>query len=142
MTTARRIRVFFYGSFINRDVLAEAGFRPDRLVVGRLPGFDIRIAPLATLVPSDEHAVYGVLCEATHEELGRLYAQSWVGEYLPEAVLVETGEGSWQAALCYIASSAAGQQAPRDYVDRIVGPGRALGFPEWYLTRVAGQAAP
>jgi hypothetical protein len=131
-----RVRVFFYGSFINRRVLAEGGFVPERVEAARLWGFDIRIQPLASLVRSDRHCVYGILCEATHAELARLYGQAWVGTYLPEAVLVEGEGGRLLPALCYLAPSPPVAPAAGDYLDRIIGPAREYGFPEWYLARL------
>ena len=134
-----RVSVFFYGSYMNRAVLREAGFEPDRFEVGRLDGFDIRIAPRANLVPSDRHCIYGVLAEATHAELGRLYAHARdvLGEtYLPQAVLIQTREGAWRPALCYIAPAMAPGPPDPAYVARIVSPARELGFPEWYIARL------
>jgi hypothetical protein len=76
---------FFYGSFINLDVLQQGGFVPEQYEVAKLNGFDIRIQPLATLVRSDQHCVYGIVASGTHEQLRRLYSQDWVGVYLPRA---------------------------------------------------------
>jgi hypothetical protein len=53
---AHQVSVFFYGSYINPDVLAESGLRPERFDVARLPGFDIVIDPYANIV-RDERAV-------------------------------------------------------------------------------------
>src|SRR5512147_87156 len=100
-----RISVFFYGSYMNRAVLAEVGLAPASWEAASLPGFDIRIAPRANLVRAAGQVVFGVLATATHRELERLYAhaQSVLGElYLPEPVLVHTEGGSWKPALCYI----------------------------------------
>ena len=134
--SGQRVRVFFYGSFINRKVLAEVDMVPDRVEVGRLSGFDIRIQPLANLVRSDRHCVYGLVCESTHEDLGRLYGQDWVGTYLPEAVLVETSAGRLLPALCYIAPVGEPSQATSAYIERITVPAREYGFPRWYLQRL------
>jgi hypothetical protein len=131
-----KVWTFFYGSFINLEVLSQAGYTPDVYEVAKLSGFDIRIDPLANLVRSDQHCVYGIVAPATHEELRRLYAQDWVGTYLPEPVLVETRDGKCRPALCYIAPAAEGRPAAADYVDRIVGPARAYGFPAWYVARL------
>jgi hypothetical protein len=99
-----KVWVFFYGSFINREVLARGGFVPDRIEVARLSGFDILVETLATLVRTDRHCVYGIVCQATHGELRGLYGQDWLGgTYLPEAVLVETEGGRLPPALRYIA---------------------------------------
>jgi hypothetical protein len=127
---------FFYGSFINLDVLRQAGYIPERFEVARLTGFDIRIQPLANLVRSDQHCVYGIVALATHEQLHRLYSQEWVGTYLPEPVLVETLDGKWRPAFCYVAPAPPPRPAGDDYIDRIVTPARQHGFPEWYIARL------
>lgn len=98
--TGKKAWVFFYGSFINRQVLARGGFTLERFEIARLWGFDIVIETLATLVRSDRHCVYGIACEFTHEQLRGLYAQDWLGGvYLPEAVVVET-EGARLLPAC------------------------------------------
>ena len=133
-----KVRVFFYGSFINLDVLRGAGLVPDQVEIVRLDGFDIVIRPLANLVRSDEHNVYGILVAATHAELSRLYdyaRDKLGGTYLPEAVLVETA-GGWRPALCYIAPRMEPKTPSNDYIDRIVIPARQHGFPARYLARL------
>ncbi len=44
---------FFYGSYMNFDVLREVNLVPQQHEVAQLDGFDIRIAPRANLVRSD-----------------------------------------------------------------------------------------
>jgi hypothetical protein len=130
-----KVWVFFYGSFINPDVLRGAGLVPDRVEVARLAGCDIVIRPLANLVRSEQHSVYGILVAATHAELGRLYdyaRDTLGGTYLPEAVLAETA-GAWRPALCYIAPHLEPGTPSNDYIDRIVTPARQHGFPAWYV---------
>lgn len=83
--------------------------------------------------------MYGILAEATHAELDRVYAhaRTVLGEvYQPEAVLVHTLAGRWQPALCYMASRMVERTADPAYVERILQPARELGFPEWYLARL------
>jgi hypothetical protein len=130
------VTTFFYGSYINREVLAEVDLRPALLEVARLPGYQISIRPLANLVTSDRHCVYGVLAPATHAELDRLYrhAREVLGRtYLPHPVLAHALDGKVEAALCYIAPSLAPGQADPAYVRRILAPAREYGFPPWYL---------
>ncbi len=133
------IVTFFYGSYINLDVLRELDLVPERVEVARLPGFDLLIRPLANLVPSDEHTVYGILATATHAELDRLYkhAQHVLGgTYLPRAVLAYTVSGQLEPALCYIAPSLKPAPASADYVQRILKPALAYGFPAWYTKKI------
>lgn len=128
--------VFFYGSFINLDVLAGYGLVPESVEVARLSGYDISIAPLATLVRSDRASVYGILCDAPRDALQRLYGEAWVATYRPEAVMVETRPGRMALALCWIAPPFSPEPAAGDYLDRIIGPARGFGFPDWYIERL------
>jgi len=133
------IWTFFYGSYINLDVLGEVAYTPREYEPARLPGFNIVIRPLANLVRSDQHTVYGIVATGTHAELDRLYdhAENILGgRYLAEAVLVQTMSGRWLPALTYIAPQLSGKPATAEYVDRIVKPAREYGFPAWYLERL------
>jgi hypothetical protein len=137
--TEPKVWTFFYGSYINFNVLKEVNYIPEQWAVARLHGYDIRIGPRANLVRSDQHVVYGIIATATHAELDRLYAHAKdvLGElYLPEAVLVETLDSKWQPALCYICPAMEPQPAANDYIDRIAGPAREYGFPDWYIQRL------
>jgi hypothetical protein len=131
--------VFFYGSYMNFDVLREVSLVPQQWEVAKLNGFDIVIQPRANLIRSDRQCVYGILATATHAELDRLYAHAKgvLGEtYLPEAVLAETLSGTCRPALCYIAPSMEERPAANDYVERIVKPAKEFHFPEWYIERL------
>lgn len=136
MTRTNVAWTFFYGSFMDLDVLKRADVAPRRFEVARLGGFDVEINPLANLVRSDRHCVYGIVAETSHEELGRLYSQGWVSSYLPVAVLVETLDGGWRTALCYVAPQPAAEPASEDYVERVVRAAKAHGFPGWYVDRL------
>jgi hypothetical protein len=131
--------VFFYGSYMNFEVLGEVDLVPARWEVARLGSFDISIRPRANLIRSERSCVYGILATATHRELARLYAHATdvLGEvYLPEAVLAESLDGKTRPALCYIAPAMEARPATADYVDRIVRPAREFGFPAWYIERL------
>ena len=138
-----RVRVFFYGSYMNPAVLRELGIVPERFEVARLDGYDVRIAPRANLVPSSQHCTYGVLVEATHTELNRLYAHATdvLGEtYLPYPVLTQGESGGWHPALCYIAPAMLSRRADPAYVERIIKPARDFGLPSWYIERLESAA--
>ncbi len=137
--TEPKVWVFFYGSYMNLDVLREVDLVPERWEVGRLGGFDIQIRPRANLIRSDRDSVYGIATTATHAELARLYAHARdvLGEvYLPEAVLVQLSAGLWRPCLCYICPEMAPMPADSASVGRIVGPAREFGFPTWYIDRL------
>jgi hypothetical protein len=134
-----RVWVFFYGSYMNPDVLREVNIVPVEWEVARLHGFDISIRPRANLVRSEQHCVYGVVATATHAELARLYAHAKdvLGEtYLPYPVSVETLDGKSRPALCYLAPAMDSRPAEHGYLERILGPAREFGLPAWYVERL------
>lgn len=141
-----RVWVYFYGSNIDLNVLKKVGFEPDEIHVAKLTGFDIQISPLANLARSERHCTYGILVRGTHEELERLYGlyvQRELGAtYLPEAVICEKADGSLVPALCYIAAETPTSPATPEYLDRILVPARAFGFPDWYIDHLEGFASP
>jgi hypothetical protein len=55
---------------------------------------------------------------------------------LPEAVSVQTMDGKWRPALCFIAEDLETRAADPAYVNRILQPARELGFPAWYIRKL------
>jgi hypothetical protein len=135
--SARRIDVFFYGSYINFDVLGEAGIFERPFEAARLPGYRLEIGPLANLVPDDGSQAFGILTQLTHWELDCLYtghAREKLGAvYLPEAVLVFNVENNLTPALCYLSHDKRRSDPDSSYVDRILRSAKDHGFPVDYL---------
>jgi len=142
--TATRVWVFFYGSYINRDVLAEAGLAPGRWEVACAAGFELVIAPRANLIRSTRDTVWGINATATHDELTRLYTEHAYGQlgqlYLPEAIVTCTPDGTLRPVLTYLCPAMAPAPTDPAYVERIAGPARSLGFPDWYVGHIEGFA--
>jgi len=137
MKPSRAVKVFFYGSFIRRDVQEKAGLVNSSAEVARLNGFDIHVCPHAALSESNEHCVYGLLADVTHEQLDALYSAPGVGEFLPRAVTVETRDGKTSPSLCFIPPTYENLPADRDYLEKLISAGREYGFPAWYLAKLA-----
>jgi hypothetical protein len=55
--------VFFYGSYMDVDVLANLQVRPTTVKVAKLNGWEVTFGPLATLIPSKGNQVYGDCCK-------------------------------------------------------------------------------
>src|SRR5688572_20765748 len=97
----RKIDVFFYGLFMDEDLLRSKGVTPTNLRSASLTGFQIRIGNRATLVPEQSGHVFGLVASLTHNELERLYSEPSVQAYKAEAVLVHLSDGSDVPALCF-----------------------------------------
>ena len=137
MKTDYKVDVFFYGSYINFDVLAEAGIEEREHEPVRLPGYRLVIEPFANLEADDASQAYGILTKLSHDELYRLYqehAREKLGvAYHPEAVLVFNIDNALMPALCYRAHEMEPATPEPDYVDRILHPARDYGFPADYI---------
>ena len=93
--------VFFYGLFMDADLLRGKGLDPVNVRTARVAGMRLRIGHRAALVESAGSTTHGVLMELTHEEIERLYDDPGVAGFRPEAVIAERADGSTVAALCY-----------------------------------------
>jgi hypothetical protein len=100
-SSGRQVSVFFYGLFMDPDVLRAKGLDPVNVRPARVPGMRVRIGRRAALEPDPRGSTYGFLMELTHAEIERLYSDPAVAMYRPEAVLVEPAGGSRIPALCY-----------------------------------------
>lgn len=138
-TESKRVWVFFYGTFMNIEVLAEYGVIAGESLPAKVPGFELTIRPRVNLVASDRSCVYGGLVKVTHDDLARIYSgltSAFGITYHPEAVLAETLHGAYIPALCYIAQKM--EDAPPDgaYVRQLAACARKLGLPEWYALHI------
>src|SRR3981081_528266 len=99
--TERWIDAFFYGLFMDVDILREKQMKPVNPRAACVDGFSLRIGERATLVPSPGARAFGMLIALTHRELSELYSGPSLEHYRPEGVLVRVLEGESVPALCY-----------------------------------------
>src|SRR6185312_11369363 len=97
----RRIDVFFYGLFMDEDLLREKGVNPKNRRLAFVENFCLVIGARATLVPCPTQTVHGVLFSLTHSEVDVLYAEPSVNVYRPEAVIAKQADGTIVPALCF-----------------------------------------
>ena len=97
----RYIDVFFYGLFMDVEVLRANGFHPTNERQACVPGMAILIGQRATLIPDAAKCVYGFVIGLSHSEVERLYAEPSVAAYRPEAVLAHLSDQTGIPALCF-----------------------------------------
>jgi hypothetical protein len=129
---------FFYGLFMDMDILRESNVTPLNPRRAYVDDFALRIGRRATLVPAAGARAYGILVALSHRDLERLYAAPGLDHYRPEAVLVQPLEGQAAPALCYNL-----REAPRpdernpEYAARLQRVLRKLEFPAEYVASVS-----
>jgi hypothetical protein len=131
---SRRVDVFFYGLFMDQDLLRSKGLQPEAVELARVPGLALRIGQRAALVRDDSSRVHGVVMSLTLAELEQLYAEPSVKEYRPQPVLAELAGGGVTAALCYnLPQAPAPFERNPEYVLKLRAVGEKVGLPAEYL---------
>jgi len=135
--TSRRISVFFYGLFMDEELLRTKGIRPTSPRQARVRGFALRIGRRATLVPDPDACAHGILMELSQEEIERLYAEPSVRMYRPEAVIAELEDGVQFPALCFNLLVAPRPGESNDaYAGKLRDLANRLGLPAEYVDRI------
>src|SRR5215470_18575805 len=97
----RRIDVFFYGLFMDAQLLRSKGASPQNIRQAGALGYELRMGKRATLWREPRACAYGLVMELTHEEVEKLYSEDSVRAYRPEAILVQLDDGSRIPALTF-----------------------------------------
>jgi gamma-glutamyl AIG2-like cyclotransferase len=134
---ARRVDVFFYGLFMDHQLLEGKGIQPVDVRVAAVPGFRLRVGERAALVPAPDAEVYGVLMKLSHADLDRLYSEASVQAYRAEPVLAVDPNGAAVAALCYNLPEppAPGEHNP-EYAAKLRALARQVGLPSDYVSSI------
>jgi hypothetical protein len=134
---ARRVNVFFYGLFMDPELLRAKGLEPLHPRRARVSGWRLRIGNRAALEADARGEVHGFVVELTHGEIERLYAEPGVAAYRPEAVIAEPEGDSPIAALCFNLPSAPDpdERNPK-YVGQLRELAARLGLPSHYLDSI------
>lgn len=134
----RQIDGFFYGLFMDAQVLRQAGTKPSNFRRAYVADFALRIGQRATLVPSPGARAYGMLIALTHAELERLYSAPGLEAYRPEAVVAYPSEGEAVPALCYnLVQAPEPHERNPEYAMRLQSVLEDLGFPVEYVESVS-----
>ena len=124
--SARRIDGFFYGLYMDEQLLRAAGTEPADIRPAYVADYALRIGERATLVRTPNARAWGMLIALTHAEFDHLYSAPGLEDYRPVAVIARTTDGEAAPALCYNLAHAPepDERNPR------------LGFPAEYIESI------
>jgi len=130
------MNVFFYGLFMDEQLLASKGIAARNAAVGYVDGFRLRIGERATLQRCAGARAYGVMMEVSSNDVKELYAESTVADYAPESVTVELIDGSSAGASCYNLPPDKVTGTNKSYAEALFELAKQLDFPESYLEQI------
>jgi hypothetical protein len=133
----RRLNVFFYGLFMDPQLLGTKGVHPLDVRIAAVPGFMLRIGARAALVPAPRGKVHGVLMKLFHAEIEKLYSDPGVDAYRPEPVLAIESSGASVAALCYnLPEPPLPGESNAEYASKLRSLAQRIGLPDDYTTTI------
>jgi len=130
------MNVFFYGLFMDEQLLARKGIAAKTAAVGYVDGFRLRIGERATLQRCAGARAYGVMMELSSDDLKELYAERSVADYERETVTVEFMDGRSAEASCYNLPPDKVTGTSKSYAEALLELAKQLDFPESYLGQI------
>jgi AIG2-like family len=134
--TAESLKIFFYGSFMDLEILRTLGVVPQTFETAELKNWSITFSPMATLVRSERDSVYGAIAELSRTEVRMLYSRDDLKHYNPVDILVSTKRSKSVPAQVYISEPQMGQKPSVEYLQRVIRAAEGLGFPSAYLEKL------
>jgi hypothetical protein len=130
----RYAAVFFYGLFMDENLLRAKGLHPRDAELASVDGFALRIGQRAALVATAGSRVHGLVMSVPLDELERLYSEPSVQAYQPQALLAELAGGGTIAALCYnLPQPPAATDRNPEYVAKLRAVAEKVGLPPEYI---------
>lgn len=133
---AASLTVFFYGLFMDPDVLRQKDVEPKGFRLAFVNGHGVRIGTRATLEPSDTEQAYGSVMDLTAEEQDRLYADESVADYVPVPVTAIGPEGEGIEAVSYIHPMELLSGRNPDYARALLSVADKIGIPDSHLKSI------
>jgi hypothetical protein len=132
----QRVDVFFYGLFMDSDVLHDYQVVAVDPRPAYAEGYALRIGRRATLIPFAGQRAYGMVYALTEADLDRLYSGPGLEQYRPEPLLVQMHGGMTLPVLCYVCPRPQPGEANAEYAARLRAVLQKLHFPPEYVKTV------
>jgi len=128
--------VFFYGLFMDEDLLREKGLNPSTAKIAHVAGYGLRIGERATLVASSQERSYGSVIQLDEQEIEILYGDKSVEDYVPEKVTAIDTNGSRLDAISYILPVSKLSGKNRGYAKSLAAVAKKIGLPDEYIDEI------
>lgn len=129
--------VFFYGLFMDEDVLRGKGVHPRAPRRAVVPGYRLAIGQRAMLLPQFGAQPFGMVFALTNREIDTLYAEPGLDMYRPELVTASLEDGRFATVTTFnLGEGFASEQTNSQYAAKLRAVLERLGFPTDYVRSV------
>lgn len=130
------MEVFFYGLFMDKDILIKNGINPSNPRKGYLNNYTLKIGNRASLIQCKNEKAYGIIMEVNDEEIIKVYAEKSVADYIPEKVKIVTESNEHLIATCYNLPLELLTGTNELYAKSLYELAKKLNFPKEYLDKI------
>jgi hypothetical protein len=135
--TNGRVEVFFYGLFMDEELLREKGLNPLNGRAAYVEDFQLVIGERATLVRREGARAYGVVYTLTRGEVEALYSDESVSAYRSEVVTARLADGRDARALCFnLPAPPSAEERNPLYASKLRALAERLGLPAVYVSSI------
>ena len=128
--------VFFYGLFMDDDLLKEKGLNPSNPKLAHVAGYGLRIGERATLESSAEERAFGSIMDLSGEELESLYGEKSVADYAPKQMIAIDMQGNSREVTSYILPTEKVSGSNSEYARLLAVAARKVGLPDAYIDEI------
>jgi len=128
--------VFFYGLFMDADLLRDKGLNPTDPELARVEGYGLRIGARAMLEASSGERAFGSIMDLGEEELAMLYGDKSVADYEPKPLLAIDTRGKSREVISYLLPMEKASGRNREYARLLALAARKVGLPDDYIDEI------
>ena len=128
--------VFFYGLFMDEDLLTGKGFHPSNRKLVFAKGYGLRIGEKATLVKSESEISYGIVMDLSEDEIENLYSSPGVTDYVQEDIEVTDFDGNTYNVQCYNLPVSKLTGSNSEYAKSLSVAAQKMGLPKSYINQI------
>ena len=136
------MEVFFYGLFMDRDMLSKNGVEASNPRKACLQNYTLKIGNRASLLPCKGETAHGLVMTVKEETVHRLYSEPSVADYVPEEVPAVIANNEVIRATCYNLPEELLAGANPSYAQSLYQLAKKQGFPEDYLEKIRTYGIP
>ena len=128
--------VFFYGLFMDEQLLKAKGLHPSECRLVSVGGYGLRISERATLETSEHEQVFGAVMTMNEDELVALYSEKSVADYVPVTLQATDKQGLTIEACSYILPMELVSGSNSGYAQSLAQTAEKLGLPSHYVDEI------
>jgi len=136
------VSAFFYGLYMDTDLLKSLGFHPVAAHKAVLRSYALDLFGPAKIVPRTGGIVWGNIVTLPGKDLIAMYSFEATRAYAPETVEVTDGDGNPISVCCYNLPKSDRDPFNHEYYEKLILTLKKLDFPSEYIVSLKPTERP